>query len=240
MSAFAEIGEVHIPAVATEVVDVTGAGDSLTAAATLSIIGGGSLNDAAVIGNVAAGFAVGQEGAVAVSKNEIEQGLSGAGGPAKIVTPDDLKTIAERHQVEGKKVVWTNGCFDILHAGHVLYLAEAARTGDVLVVGLNSDASVSVVKGKNRPVMPENERAIILAGLEAVDYVTIFDANSPLAIIDLLKPDIYAKGGDYTIETIDQEERRLVEGYGGAIALIPGVDGQSSSSIIERAQKESS
>jgi len=239
VSAFAEIGEVHQPATGSKVVDVTAAGDTLTAAATLTMIAGGSLNDAAVIGNAAAGVAVGQEGAVAVSKNEIEQSLSGAGGPGKIVTPDDLKAIMEGHQDVGKKVVWTNGCFDILHAGHVLYLAEAARQGDVLVVGLNSDASLRAVKGPDRPYMPENERAIILAGLEAVDYVTIFDADSPLAIIDDLRPDVYAKGGDYAIDTIDQDERKLVEGYGGAIALLPGIEGQSSSSIIKRARETS-
>jgi D-beta-D-heptose 7-phosphate kinase/D-beta-D-heptose 1-phosphate adenosyltransferase len=134
--------------------------------------------------------------------------------------------------------VWTNGCFDIIHAGHVLYLERAAREGDVLVVGLNSDASVRALKGPSRPIVPEDERALIISALGAVGFVALFEDVSPLAAIEALRPDVYVKGGDYTIETINQDERKLVEGYGGRIAIIPGVDGRSTTNIIRRLSEE--
>ena len=118
--------------------------------------------------------------------------------------------------------------------GHITYLQKAKREGDVLVVGLNSDASVQENKGPDRPVVPENERALVLAALECVDYLTIFSDKTTVRILKALKPDVYAKGGDYTLDTIVQPERRVIEGYGGAIAIIPAVEGQSTTSIIQR------
>lgn len=151
---------------------------------------------------------------------------------------EELAPLIKRLQAEGQKIVWTNGCFDILHAGHVTYLIRAAREGDVLVVGMNSDTSVRNVKGSGRPIVPETERALILSALECVDHVVIFSDPSPLPIIEVIKPDVYAKGGDYTLDTINQEERRLVEAYGGRIALIPGVEGLSTTALIERIEGE--
>jgi D-beta-D-heptose 7-phosphate kinase/D-beta-D-heptose 1-phosphate adenosyltransferase len=145
-----------------------------------------------------------------------------------------LKSIVERLRRDGKRVVWTNGCFDILHVGHITYLLRARKQGDVMIVGLNSDASVRENKGPDRPVVNEQDRAVVLSALECVDYVTIFDDKTPMPLLDALKPDVYAKGGDYTIDTIVQEERRLVEGYGGSIAIIPGLDGQSTTNIINK------
>ena len=157
----------------------------------------------------------------------------------KCVTLDALRPIVGRLKEAAKRVVWTNGCFDILHAGHVTYLLGARAQGDVLVVGLNSDASVRENKGPGRPITNEQDRALVLSALACVDYVVIFLDKSPLPILETLKPDVYAKGGDYTIDTIVQEERRLVEGYGGSIALLPGVEGASTTSIIEKLQNSS-
>lgn len=152
---------------------------------------------------------------------------------SKIVTLDELFTIRNQFP-KNKKLVWTNGCYDILHAGHVIYLQKARSAGDALVVGLNSDASVRKFKGPHRPIVPEDQRAIVLAGLECVDYILIFSERSPLEIIGKLQPDVYAKGGDYTIDTINQPERHLVESYGGEIVIIPGVEGVSTTKIIQR------
>lgn len=219
-------------------VDVTGAGDTVAAAVTLALAAGASLRDAAFLGNTAAGIAVVQPGVVTVSREEVESALFGEAGPAKLRTVQQLRGIVKTLQRDGKRVVWTNGCFDILHVGHITYLLRARQEGDVLVVGLNSDASVQKIKGPDRPVVNEHDRATVLSALECVDYLVFFDEPSPSGIIETLQPAIYAKGGDYTIDTLDQSERHLVEGYGGAIALIPGVEGQSTTSIIEKITAE--
>jgi D-beta-D-heptose 7-phosphate kinase/D-beta-D-heptose 1-phosphate adenosyltransferase len=232
---FAENGDiVDVPIVPCEVVDVTGAGDTVTAAVTLAVLAGGSLRDAAVIGNAAAGVAVGQKGVVTVTRAEVERALAGTKGPAKLKTLEELVPIVRRLRLEGKEIAWTNGCFDILHVGHITYLLAAARLGDVLIVGLNSDASVRANKGPNRPVVPEGDRALVLSALECVDYVTIFSEKTTVRILDALQPDRYVKGGDYNLDTIVQEERRVVEGYGGKIDIIPGVKGQSTTAIIQK------
>lgn len=155
----------------------------------------------------------------------------------KIVTEEQLKRRLQRERRAGRLIVWTNGVFDILHAGHVTYLERAATLGDVLVVGLNTDASVQLNKGPLRPIVPERERARLLAALACVDYVILYGDQSPVELIGRLKPDIYAKGGDYTVETINQPERRLMEGLGGRIELLPGVPGLSTTHIIERILK---
>ena len=153
---------------------------------------------------------------------------------SKIISLPELKDLCTRLQRNHKRIVWTNGCYDILHAGHVLYLQKAKETGDVLIVGLNSDESIRAVKGPTRPIVSQGERAIVMAALECVDYVIIFPETSPYSIIETLQPDVYAKGGDYTLDTINQQERRLVEGYGGEIALLPGVAGSSTTAVINK------
>lgn len=217
-----------------QVVDVTGAGDTVTAAVTLALAVGGSLSECAVLGNTAAGVAVAQHGVVTVSREEVEQAIQSAGGPFKLKTLPQLKKIVQQLKEQGKKIVWTNGCFDILHVGHITYLMQARKEGDVLIVGLNSDRSVRQIKGPDRPVINERNRALVLSALECVDYIVLFDEKSPLPIIKQLRPDVYAKGGDYTIDTLVQPERRFVESYGGRIALIPGVEGYSTTEIIHK------
>jgi D-beta-D-heptose 7-phosphate kinase/D-beta-D-heptose 1-phosphate adenosyltransferase len=231
---FAENGDViDVPINPCDVVDVTGAGDTVTAAVTLTVLAGGTLVEAAEIANAAAGVAVAQKGVVTVTRDEVARALSGTAGPAKLKTLDELKGIVRRLHDEGRRVVWTNGCFDLLHVGHITYLLKAARQGDVLVVGLNSDESVRENKGPNRPVVPEADRALVLSALECVGYVTIFSDKTTERFLEALKPDVYAKGGDYTLDTIVQAERRIVEGYGGKISIIPGVDGKSTTALIQ-------
>ncbi len=237
ITVFKESGEViHVPVtiLPSEVVDVTGAGDTATAAVTVTLVAGGTLEEAAYIANVAAGVAVKQPGVVTVPKAQLERALLGQEGPAKLKTLVELGGIVDQARKEDKRIVWTNGCFDLLHAGHIVYLQRAAAEGDLLVVGLNSDESVRQNKGPGRPVVPENERALILSALDCVDYLTIFHEPNTVSILEQLKPDVYAKGGDYALDTINQEERRVVESYGGAIAIIPGVEGYSTTRLINR------
>ncbi len=236
---FSEEGEItDVPIRPRNVVDVTGAGDTVTASVAVTLVAGGTLHDAAVIGNTAAGIAVEKPGVVTVPRVELEEELMGGGGPAKVRTVSQLKAIVAKLRQQGRTIVWTNGCFDLLHAGHITYLLRAAQHGDVLIVGLNSDESVRSNKGPDRPVNHENNRALVLSALECVDYITIFSDPTPMALLALLKPDVYAKGGDYTIDTIVQDERKLVESYGGRIAIIPGVEGQSTTAIIGKIAQE--
>lgn len=132
----------------------------------------------------------------------------------------------------GQRIVFTNGCFDILHAGHVRYLGAARALGDCLVVGLNSDASVRRLKGEARPVNGEADRAEVLGAIRAVDYVTVFDEPTAAALIEILRPDVYAKGGDYTLDTLPEAE--IVQAYGGRVALIDLVPGRSTTKVIEK------
>lgn len=155
----------------------------------------------------------------------------------KLVTLEQLTKIVNQAKSEGKKFAWTNGCFDIIHAGHVDYLERSKAYGDFLVVGLNSDVSVKKLKGDLRPIFSEQERAKVLCSILYVDYVVIFSDMRPIKMIELLQPDYYIKGGDYTIDTIDQNERKVVESYCGKIILLPMVSGMSSSIIVEKIKK---
>lgn len=235
MTLFSRDGSIeHVPIRPVRAVDVTGAGDTAAAAMVLAMTCGATLREAAELANTAAGIAVTQPGVVTVSGEELLAALGGPDGPEKLKSPEQLKILVDRLKRDGKKVVWTNGCFDILHAGHITYLMHARQEGDVLVVGMNTDASVRALKGPSRPVIPQSDRALVLSALECVDFIVLFDDPTPIRLLELLQPDVYAKGGDYTLETLVQEERRLVESYGGRIALIPGQEGRSTTSIIQR------
>lgn len=156
-----------------------------------------------------------------------------------------MKTVSDRQIVEivgklkaqGKKVVFTNGCFDILHVGHVRYLAAAKQLGDCLIVGLNSDSSVRQLKGPSRPVNIAEDRAEVLSALSAVDYVVIFSDNTAERLVELIRPDIYVKGGDYKVENLP--EAKIVAKYGGRTILLPEVKGRSSTSIIKKIIRQS-
>jgi glycerol-3-phosphate cytidylyltransferase len=148
---------------------------------------------------------------------------------------EELKKIVNKLKKEGKKVVFTNGCFDILHIGHVKYLEEAKKLGDMLIVGVNSNESVRLLKGKGRPIMPEEERAEIVAALECVDYTVIFYETNPENLIAKFKPDIHVKGGDYAINKIP--ETKLVESFGGKTVILKEIEGKSTSAIIQKILK---
>ncbi len=149
----------------------------------------------------------------------------------KIKNREELHRIIQDLKAKRKRVVFTNGCFDLLHVGHIRYLEKARTLGDVLVVGLNTDRSVQTIKGPLRPILPEEERAEVLSGLGCVDYVTLFDEPTPLQLITFLKPDVLVKGGDWTKETV--VGREVVEESGGEVIILPFIEGSSSSNIIE-------
>jgi len=235
MSLFSREGEpVHIPTVAREVFDVSGAGDTVLSALAVGIAAGMGMAEAARLANIAAGIAVGKLGTSTVSPDEIIStvSLTHSDSDSKIKNRDVLAGIIAAEKTKGKKVVFTNGCFDLLHAGHVKYLQKARSLGDLLVLGLNSNASVRRLKGEKRPLIDEEERAHLMAALNCIDYVTIFDEDTPLELITAVKPHILAKGGDYTIDGV--VGREIVESYGGRVELITFVDGKSSTNIIER------
>jgi len=153
----------------------------------------------------------------------------------KIISHVEAGSIIANLKKQGKKIVFTNGCFDIIHPGHVIYLAEAKKMGDILFLGLNSDASVKRLKGEKRPILNENERATILSHLEMIDFVCIFDDDTPYELIKIVKPDILVKGGDWSVENI--VGRDIVESYGGKVVNIPYLEGKSTTGIIERILK---
>lgn len=149
-----------------------------------------------------------------------------------LIEKDKINEILSKLKEQNKKIVMTNGCFDILHAGHVRYLNESKKCGDVLIVGLNSDVSVRTLKGESRPINSELDRAEVLLGLKAVDYVILFDEISPIKLLDLIKPDIYTKGADYTLETLPETDTVLKNG--GKIEFIKLVEGKSTTKIIDK------
>lgn len=153
----------------------------------------------------------------------------------KILSKDRLKETIEEYKKEGRKIVFTNGCFDILHAGHVRYLSDAKKLGDILVLAINSDSSVRSIKGEPRPFIPQAERAYVVASLESVDYVTIFDEDTPLLLIEYLQPHILVKGGDWAEETV--VGRDSVTKWGGRVVIMPEVKGISTTNIIEKIKK---
>jgi D-beta-D-heptose 7-phosphate kinase/D-beta-D-heptose 1-phosphate adenosyltransferase len=223
--------EIPIPAMRHPVYDVTGAGDTAIAVLALGLAAGASLADAAAVANAAAGCAVGAVGAVAVERAEIVAALHP--GQRGIVL--DRAALAARLATwrrAGKRIVFTNGCFDLLHAGHLSLLHGAAALGDVLVLAINSDASVRRLKGPERPLVPAAERVAMLAALECVDAVTVFDEDTPEEILRAVRPDVLVKGQDYQLSGV--VGRDIVESYGGRVVLLPLVQGRSTSSLVER------
>jgi D-beta-D-heptose 7-phosphate kinase/D-beta-D-heptose 1-phosphate adenosyltransferase len=150
----------------------------------------------------------------------------------KILSREALKAKIDRLRGDGMKIAFTNGCFDILHAGHCRYLREAAKTGDILILALNSDSSVRSIKGKKRPLVPEAERATVLASLEFVDFVTLFDEPTPLDLIEYLQPDVLVKGGDWTEDKV--VGRDAVMAWGGSVVIVPLTPGVSTTNIVEK------
>jgi len=236
----------EFPAMAREVYDVTGAGDTVLATIAMSLAAGASLDDAVILANHAAGIKVEKFGTAAVSLSELEKRIFKE-EENKIKTREELKAVISNYQAQGKKVVWTNGCFDILHQGHIRYLKSAAELGDILVIGLNSDESVRKLKGPTRPIQTQDARAEIVAALEFVDYVTVFPETRVTPLMTYLQPDIWVKGGDYVKDSselkngkqlMDQDERRAIESYGGNIVFIPVEVDVSTTKIADKLQRK--
>ncbi|MDD2791519.1 MAG: D-glycero-beta-D-manno-heptose-7-phosphate kinase [Sulfurimonas sp.] len=223
----------RFPTVAKEVFDVTGAGDTVIASIAFALSASKSIEEAASFANLAAGVVVGKLGSATVTLDEIEEyeaTLHKSTSDAHIKSFNDIKKIVERYSANGKKIVFTNGCFDILHVGHVKYLQEAKSFGDVLIVGLNSDASVSRLKGPARPVNLAEDRAYILAALEAVDFVVPFEDDTPYELIKMIKPHTLVKGGDYEgMDVVGTE-------FATELKLVGFVDGKSTTKTIQKIQ----
>lgn len=223
-------------AAAREVFDVSGAGDTVIATLALAEASHLDMDTSLALANAAAGIVVGKVGTVPVSSEELLSSLMpeiGIHAGEKVLTLGQLKKRASTWRSFGEKIVFTNGCFDLLHIGHITLLEEARRTGDRLVVAINSDASVKKLKGPGRPVAGENERARILAAMSAVDAVVIFDEPTPLAVIEALRPDMIVKGGDYNESTVVGAKE--VRSWGGRVKIVPTVEGFSTTNLIARA-----
>ena len=223
--------EVAVPAMRHDVYDVTGAGDTAIAVLTLALAAQAPLAQAAQLANAAAGVSVTQVGAVAVSAASIRDALA-AHPDGKLLARHELAARAATWRTEGKRIVVTNGCFDLLHAGHLALLSQAAKQGDVLVLAINSDASVRRLKGSERPLVPQAERAALLAALTFVDAVTIFEEDTPLAVLEAVRPHVLVKGGDY--QPSEVVGRELVEGAGGRVVIVPLTPERSTSSLVAR------
>jgi len=230
--------EHRLPTEAREVFDVTGAGDTVIAAVAFAAACGLPLLDACRFANRAAGIVVGKLGAATTTLAEIKNATvpRQAGLDEKIL---DVDALCERLAAErgfGNSIVFTNGCFDILHAGHVRYLVEAKTFGDVLVVGLNTDDSVRQLKGPGRPLNTEHDRALLLAALASVNYVVLFAEETPLALIERIVPDVLVKGGDYRVEDVVGAD--VVTRAHGLVKIVAFLEGKSTSGLIDRISKE--
>lgn len=224
-----------LPATAKQVFDVSGAGDTVIATLAAGLMHGLNPLESLQLANVAAGVVVGKVGTVPITREDLIEALASEQSSEQAHKVCDMKHLLQKVDAWRKnkqKIVFTNGCFDLLHAGHVTYLEAAKKRGDKLILGLNTDRSVNALKGPTRPVVNENDRARVLAALESVDAVILFDEDTPLNLIHSIRPDVIAKGSDYTADQVVGGKE--VESWGGEIALIDLVAGRSTSNIIKK------
>jgi D-beta-D-heptose 7-phosphate kinase / D-beta-D-heptose 1-phosphate adenosyltransferase len=222
------------PTVALEVFDVTGAGDTILASLGFALSCNNNVDDAVKFANLASGVVVGKIGSATATIDEIieyESRLNKSNSIGHIKTWDEISVIINVLKSKNKKIIFTNGCFDILHIGHIKFLEKAKSFGDVLIVGLNSDLSVKQIKGENRPINNQNDRAHILASLEVVDYLVIFNEDTPYNLIKLIQPDILVKGADYKGKEIAGED------IAKELKLVDFIEGRSTSNTIKMIQK---
>jgi len=232
MTIFESTQSAHFPARATEVFDVTGAGDTVIATLAAALASNSNLLDAVAIANCAASIVVAKSGTAAIALHELKAELSGATGSSKgILAADQLQTLVRSAQKHKQKVVMTNGCFDIIHAGHIAYLEEAKRLGQKLIVAVNSDESVKRLKGEARPINTLERRMQVLAGLAAVDWVVSFSEDTPADLVAQILPDILVKGGDWKIEEIAGGD--AVVANGGKVLSLSFKEGHSTTAIID-------
>jgi D-beta-D-heptose 7-phosphate kinase / D-beta-D-heptose 1-phosphate adenosyltransferase len=231
--------EFHLPAIAKEVADVTGAGDTVISTIAAALAAGADLEYAVTLANVAASVVVSKLGTSTVSGPELRSEYERHQGVhetdhsmAGAVTIEQLKIAVDQARQRGEKIVFTNGCFDILHAGHVTYLQQAKKLGDRLIVAINTDESVTKLKGEGRPINSAERRLTVLAGLADVDWVTCFPGDTPEALLRLIQPDVLVKGGDYDKKGVVGWE--IVEGYGGEVKVMGLVENCSTTAIVNK------
>ena len=225
----------HFQTRAREVADVSGAGDTMVAALAVALAAGASLPEAAMLANITAGISVGKTGTATVTRDELLNALHTDGIASterKVRELDDAKIQAAAWRAQGLRIGFANGCFDLIHPGHVHLLAQARAGCDRLIVALNTDASVRRLKGPTRPVQNEDARAIVMASLSPVDMVVLFDEDTPLELIDALRPDVLIKGSDYTVDQVVGAD--LVHSWGGHVLLVELREGHSTSGTIRR------
>ena len=225
--------ELHLPARAQEVFDVTGAGDTVISVLAAAMAAGNGLADSTALANLAAGLVVGKLGTAAISGPELRRAVlveldSGRG----VMTAEQLQIAVQDAKAHDEKIVFTNGCFDIVHAGHVGYLAKAKQLGDRLIVAINDDESAHRLKGPGRPINPVERRMAVLAGLEAVDWVVSFSEDTPEPLLEFLQPEVLVKGGDYTMDEVVGGD--YVNSYGGEVRVLEFLDDCSTSAIMEK------
>jgi D-beta-D-heptose 7-phosphate kinase/D-beta-D-heptose 1-phosphate adenosyltransferase len=226
----------HLPARSREVFDVSGAGDTVIATLAAALAAGETLADAVQLCNIAAGIVVSKLGTASVSGPELRLEVAEQRASAKgVMTSEQLVSAVQDARADGQKVVFTNGCFDILHAGHVEYLTEAREKGDRLIVAINDDAGVRRLKGDGRPINTVDRRQTMLAGLEAVDWVVAFSEDTPEALLELVRPDVLVKGGDYTVDQVVGSD--IVTAYGGEVSVLKLVDGLSTTALAEKIKR---
>ena len=233
----------HLPALAREVFDVTGAGDTVISAMAAGLASQDSLENSTRLANVAAGLVVGKVGTATVTREELQVALLQSEGDVQdlpafgVVTEQEAVAAVARLKAEGQRVVMTNGCFDLLHPGHVTYLSQAAALADVLIVAVNDDASVTRLKGSDRPINGIDSRMSVLSGLRAVSYVVPFSEDTPARLIEAISPDVLVKGGDYAINEIAGHEHVLENG--GEVIILDFVEGFSTTATIKRISTDS-
>lgn len=224
--------ELHCPATAQEVFDVSGAGDTVAATLLAGVAGGLALNSALTLANRAAGIVVSKVGTYPIRRQELLAGIMKEerrqGLSHRLLERAEAESLVRAWRLNGDKIVFTNGCFDLLHVGHVTYLEKASRLGDRLLLGLNSDASVRRLKGRTRPLVGQEDRARVLAALSCVDAVVLFDEDTPADLVRAIRPDVLVKGGDYRKEEVVGREDA------GSVAIIDFEEGYSTTGIVER------
>ncbi|MFG0380990.1 bifunctional D-glycero-beta-D-manno-heptose-7-phosphate kinase/D-glycero-beta-D-manno-heptose 1-phosphate adenylyltransferase HldE [Pseudomonas sp. zbq_18] len=223
----------HLPARAREVFDVTGAGDTVISTLAASIAAGEELPQAVALANLAAGIVVGKLGTAAISAPELRRAVQREQGSERgVLGLEQLLVAIDDARAHGEKIVFTNGCFDILHAGHVTYLEQARAQGDRLVLAVNDDGSVSRLKGPGRPINSVDRRMAVLAGLGAVDWVVSFSEDTPENLLRAIQPDVLVKGGDYGIDQVVGAD--IVRAYGGEVRVLGLVENSSTTAIVEK------
>jgi D-beta-D-heptose 7-phosphate kinase/D-beta-D-heptose 1-phosphate adenosyltransferase len=222
----------HVPARPVDVFDVTGAGDTAVAVMGLGLAMGMEAQDFVRLANLASSLVIGKLGTRPISGPELRAALLNEPLGRGVLETNDLANLAKEAKSRGETIVFTNGCFDILHAGHVTYLEEASKLGDRLIVALNKDSSVARLKGAGRPIVKYDARALVVSGLKSVDWVVGFDADTPEELLRLIQPDILVKGGDYGEEEVVGSE--IVRSAGGSVRILSLVEMMSTSHIVDR------